>query len=272
MKFEFNVDYNKRMWAERKALWKKHPELEKEYKNKLRYPRTDKQLQVSGEVFKRNWKNKAWKAKKNKQSSELMRRQNADPVFRAKQQRAVKKAKRQGKYKRAARRKGAAFYFRTGKLGIASQRKADPNFTKHAKARMKKTVKVLKELLKNPEYRSRHAEICTKNLRGCAHYGNTPSKTQLVLYRRLKKLGIKCLALEWQVGVGKYSLDIAHLATKTDIESDGAYWHGMKPEHDEVRDALLKRKGWKVIRLILNSKKEAKKVDLTRLLRRLMAA
>lgn len=98
---------------------------------------------------------------------------------------------------------------------------------------------------------------------------HNPSKTSLTLLRRLCRLGIDGLRLEYPIK--RYSVDIAHLPSKTVIECDGKYWHKGKERHDRKRDGVLKKLGWHVIRIELNHRQEAKELNLSGLLRKLAA-
>lgn len=94
-----------------------------------------------------------------------------------------------------------------------------------------------------------------------------PSEPQKILHRRLRKAGIKYLRLEHRVG--RYRLDIAHLSTKTDIESDGKPWHRKNSKHDRKRDEALGVLGWTVIRVRLRRKHNAEQYDISNLVKSL---
>jgi very-short-patch-repair endonuclease len=47
--------------------------------------------------------------------------------------------------------------------------------------------------------------------------------------------------------VGRYSIDFAIFSTQTALEVDGDYWH--KATKDVKRDGLLKKYGWKTVRI-----------------------
>ena len=121
-------------------------------------------------------------------------------------------------------------------------------------ARMQR--KTMNRQMRDPKFR--------KSLRA------SPSRSQLCLFYRLR-CRIQGLRLEYLVG--KYLVDIAHLPTKTAIESDGIYWHGT-PEakkRDRARDRFLEGQGWKVIRLPIRRISEAKSLDLDPILERMVA-
>jgi len=52
----------------------------------------------------------------------------------------------------------------------------------------------------------------------------------------------------YQYPVGGYFLDFAFIKEKIDIETDGERWHPEGNPRDKVRDANLKKMGWKVLR------------------------
>ena len=92
-----------------------------------------------------------------------------------------------------------------------------------------------------------------------------PSGAQKILFTKLKEAGLKGLRLEYRLT--RYSLDIAHLPTKTDIESDGKPYFHRDASHDRTRDRAIRGLGWKVIRVILRRKKDAEKYDISKLVR-----
>jgi len=97
------------------------------------------------------------------------------------------------------------------------------------------------------------------------------SKAQRLLYWYLRcHFHAKDLKLEYPVGI--YSLDIAYLPSKVDIESDGSYWHSRVKEKDARRDAELKAKGWTVIRLSLGSVAAVKRLDLNPIIKQIRKA
>lgn len=91
----------------------------------------------------------------------------------------------------------------------------------------------------------------------------SPSGPELILFNRLKEAGVK--SIKSQYFVAPYLLDIAHLETKINIESDGEYFHKHRKAKDRARDAYLRRRGWRIIRVVLNSKREALRFDISKL-------
>lgn len=93
------------------------------------------------------------------------------------------------------------------------------------------------------------------------------SKPQVTLFKRLCRAGIKGLKLDFQVT--RYLIDIAHLPTRTAIESDGRYFHQDRAKRRR-RDRFLKRHGWKMIHVRLDDRKEAREFDISPLVQRLL--
>lgn len=51
-------------------------------------------------------------------------------------------------------------------------------------------------------------------------------------------------------GAGRFVLDFAHVSAKVNIELDGPYhWKSATPEKDRHRDEILRKLGWKIIRI-----------------------
>lgn len=98
-------------------------------------------------------------------------------------------------------------------------------------------------------------EIREKMMKSLSDNNNVPtSKPQKQLYEKIKVLypEYKC---ELNYRVSKLSLDIALFLPdiKIDIEYDGIYWHQDKHK-DFKRDCVVKKEGYKVIRIKSNNK------------------
>ena len=81
-------------------------------------------------------------------------------------------------------------------------------------------------------------------------FNQNPSKPQVELYELVKSLFPEESILNFpaQGKSGKsYSLDIAILSLKIDVEYDGSYWH-QDEEKDEERQKDLENLGWKFLR------------------------
>jgi len=72
-----------------------------------------------------------------------------------------------------------------------------------------------------------------------------PSIPQIVIFRNVKEL---CLDTELEYPFLNYTLDIAILSLKIDIEYDGFRYHQGRELHDKKRDEELKKRGWRIIR------------------------
>jgi very-short-patch-repair endonuclease len=61
----------------------------------------------------------------------------------------------------------------------------------------------------------------------------------------------KNIRYEFELRVGKYSIDFAISLPQTAVECDGEYWHSKpgQPEKDKAKDKYLAYKGWTVVRL-----------------------
>ena len=70
-------------------------------------------------------------------------------------------------------------------------------------------------------------------------------------------MGLRGLKLEYPVD--RYSLDIASPGTKRAVECDGSYWHKCV---NNQRGRMLKRRGWMVVRVALDTREQARKLDL----------
>jgi len=74
-----------------------------------------------------------------------------------------------------------------------------------------------------------------------------PSRVQISIFKSLCARGCKGIRLEYFVY--RYSIDIAHPRKKIAMEVDGYHWHKDKRRKDRRRDFVLRRLGWKVIRV-----------------------
>lgn len=111
----------------------------------------------------------------------------------------------------------------------------------------------MQERMRDPKYAKKVAKS----------WSNVTSKPQVSLFRRLCRAGIRGLKLEHPIG--GFVADIAHLPTKIVIESDGSHFHRHRVKHDQRRDRLLRKLGWIVIRVRLESRKQARNFDISKL-------
>lgn len=69
---------------------------------------------------------------------------------------------------------------------------------------------------------------------------------------------------ETQKRVSRWSIDLALTDRMVAVEIDGAYWHSLPEmvEKDNRKDAYLKSRGWRVVRITVNRESPAEVADL----------
>ncbi len=116
--------------------------------------------------------------------------------------------------------------------------------------------KFLTELHKNP---SKHKRLLS-NLR------KNPSNQQINAVKHLRKIfGYRCVGCnDWKILDNRMEVDIPIYPFKIAIEWDGEYWHKIKKvkNKDNLKNLLLTKKGWSVIRVISPSNKFQSKEDI----------
>lgn len=79
---------------------------------------------------------------------------------------------------------------------------------------------------------------------------NSMTKSEVILWSRLKRLRAEGFHIRRQVPFRGYVLDFACFSRRLVVEVDGAsHEQPDQAKHDAVRDAVLKREGFQVIRV-----------------------
>lgn len=88
----------------------------------------------------------------------------------------------------------------------------------------------------------------TKKLR--QHLRNNMTKTEIMLWNRLKGKQLKGFKIRRQYGVGSYIIDFYCPKLKLGIEIDGeSHYKKDGIEHDRIRDQFLKEQGIDLLRI-----------------------
>jgi hypothetical protein len=96
-----------------------------------------------------------------------------------------------------------------------------------------------------------HSEEAKKRISNRCRYAFTGGQAAIEFAKILIPAGyIREHHILWGERNERFVLDFAHLDAKVAFELDGTS-HKKTQEYDELRDAWLKRKGWKVIRIKL---------------------
>ena len=103
---------------------------------------------------------------------------------------------------------------------------------------------------KKAKARSKITSDWMKTKKNIRKYCKSPSKPQIALYEKVKEIYLDA-ELEYPITISKTKtiwLDIAIPRLKLNYEYDGNYWHQDKNK-DIKRDKILKKLGWKIIRI-----------------------
>lgn len=202
--------------------------------------------------LRKRWRTKAWQDKIRKAVSSRAAQRKRDAFWNS------PKAK-QAKKNRSEAASRAIKANRANPEFIKKLVKAQKKRWRNPKERRKQSLiskRTAERLWESPEYRelmlrSVHRQwedpkFVDKMIRACA-CGHATSKPQKSFFRKLCCDGISGIKLEYHIGT--YSVDIAHIPSKTAVEIDGEYWHNGK-DHSR-RDKYLQNEGWRVIHIPL---------------------
>jgi very-short-patch-repair endonuclease len=202
--------------------------------------------------LKRRWRTKAWQDKMRKAVSSRAAQKKRDAFWNSPEAEQAKKNRSEAAIKTAKRNLSNPKWRK--KMSNAQKRSwRNPErkrkqrlVSKRTANRQWKSVKHRKLMLRSVHRQWEDPKFVEKMLRACA-CGHATSRPQKSFFRKLCCGGVSGVKLEYHIGT--YSVDIAHLPTKTAIEIDGEYWH--KGKDHSKRDKYLRDEGWKVIHIPL---------------------